>query len=92
MLAPVRALQDAKTALQEWAQARGLPPPHYREIARSGPEHAPQFVIRVEIQGFDPMEASGGSKRMAEQLVAHNVLVREGVIAPDQPVSGETPL
>src|SRR3974390_2094380 len=36
MLAPRRPLQDAKTALQEWAQARGRPPPLYREIGRSG--------------------------------------------------------
>ncbi|HID67409.1 MAG TPA: ribonuclease III, partial [Roseibacterium sp.] len=28
--------RDAKTALQEWAQARRMEPPHYEEIGRSG--------------------------------------------------------
>ena len=37
MRAPKRPLRDAKTALQEWAQARGLPTPAYREIERKVP-------------------------------------------------------
>src|SRR5262245_1840408 len=39
MITPVRPLRDAKTMLQEWAQARGLPTPTYREVARTGPHH-----------------------------------------------------
>ena len=37
MLKPLRPLRDPKTMLQEWAQARGLPTPVYRETARTGP-------------------------------------------------------
>ncbi len=33
--------RDAKTALQEWAQARGLPPPAYDELGRDGPTTSP---------------------------------------------------
>ncbi len=33
MRTPVRPLRDPKTILQEWAQARGLPTPTYREVA-----------------------------------------------------------
>ena len=33
--------RDAKTSLQEWAQARGFPPPEYVETHREGPDHAP---------------------------------------------------
>ena len=41
MRAPARPLRDPKTVLQEWAQARGLPTPSYREVARTGPHHDP---------------------------------------------------
>ncbi|HVB88953.1 MAG TPA: ribonuclease III [Beijerinckiaceae bacterium] len=73
------ALRDSKTALQEWAQARGLGTPAYREAARSGPHHSPHFVIRVEVTGFPPIEAPGRSKRVAEQAAAKAFLAREGV-------------
>lgn len=79
MRAPRRPLQDAKTALQEWAQARGRPTPLYREIGRSGPDHAPKFVIRVEIDGYASAEGEGGSKRAAEQAAAEAFMRREGV-------------
>jgi ribonuclease-3 len=32
MRTPARPLRDSKTVLQEWAQARGLPTPAYREV------------------------------------------------------------
>src|SRR5262252_9031059 len=41
--ATAQPLRDPKTVLQEWAQARGLPTPAYREVARSGPDHNPEF-------------------------------------------------
>ena len=66
--------RDAKTALQEWAQARGMPPPAYREIARSGPDHAPQFTIRAELENGGSAEARAGSKRAAEQAAAAALL------------------
>ena len=65
---------DSKTALQEWAQARGLPIPVYEIIERSGPDHAPQFKIRVTLQGIEPVEAIGGTRRAAEKQVAQVML------------------
>ena len=44
-------MRDAKTALQEWAQARGLPTPVYREVERTGPHHDPQFRVAVDAAG-----------------------------------------
>lgn len=70
---------DAKTALQEWAQARGLEPPSYSEVARTGPDHAPEFTIRVSLDGFDTTEASGPSKKLAEHRAAEQFLVRENI-------------
>ncbi len=79
MLKPGRPLRDPKTALQEWAQARGLPPPVYRQSGRSGPDHAPLFVMEVVVNGFEPVLAEGSSKRLAEQACAQKFLLREGV-------------
>jgi ribonuclease-3 len=78
---PARPLRDPKTVLQEWAQARGLPTPSYREIARTGPHHDPEFRVAVELPAFVPAEGMGRSKRAAEQAAAAAMLTREGVEA-----------
>jgi len=66
--------RDAKTALQEWAQARGLPPPDYVELARTGPDHAPVFTIAAQLKSGQSAEATAGSKRQAEQAAARALL------------------
>jgi len=68
--------RDAKTALQEWAQARGLKPPFYAEAARSGPDHAPQFTIEARLDNGAAERATAGSKRQAEQAAAKALLAR----------------
>ncbi|MYM56751.1 ribonuclease III [Thalassovita mangrovi] len=68
--------RDAKTSLQEWAQARGERPPKYVETARSGPDHAPVFTIRVELENGESEDATAGSKRQAEQAAAKALLDR----------------
>jgi ribonuclease-3 len=79
MRTPVRPLRDAKTVLQEWAQARGLPTPAYREVERRGPDHDPEFRVTVELPDRVPAEGLGRSKRAAEQSAAAAMLKREGV-------------
>jgi ribonuclease-3 len=81
MRTPARPLRDAKTVLQEWAQARGLPTPSYREVERTGPDHSPEFRIAVELPDRAPAEGLGRSKRAAEQAAAAAMLTREGVKA-----------
>jgi ribonuclease III len=68
--------RDAKTALQEWAQARGLPPPHYAELARQGPDHAPVFTVEVQLDTGERAQATAGAKRQAEQAAARDLLGR----------------
>lgn len=68
--------RDAKTSLQEWAQGRGMPPPVYEEAGRSGPDHAPQFTVRVTLASGETAEATAGSKRVAEQVAARSLLER----------------
>jgi ribonuclease-3 len=76
MRTPKRPLRDAKTQLQEWAQARGLPTPAYREIERTGPHHDPEFRVWVELPEVAPAEGLGRSKRAAEQAAAAAMLSR----------------
>lgn len=66
--------RDPKTALQEWAQARGLQPPRYLETARTGPDHAPEFTIKAELESGQSRTATAGSKRAAEQAAARALL------------------
>ena len=84
MRVPARPLRDPKTMLQEWAQARGLPTPAYKEVERTGPHHSPEFRISVTLPNREPAEGIGRSKRSAEQAAAAALLKREGVLT-DRP-------
>lgn len=66
--------RDAKTALQEWAQARKMAPPRYVETARSGPDHAPEFTMEAQLEDGRSAAAKASSKRMAEQAAAKALL------------------
>jgi ribonuclease-3 len=68
--------RDAKTALQEWAQARGQTPPAYVEVSREGPDHAPVFTIEARLDTGETTVASAASKRAAEQAAAQMLLSR----------------
>jgi len=81
MRTPARPLRDSKTVLQEWAQARGLPTPAYREVERKGPDHDPEFRVTVELPDLAPAEGLGRSKRAAEQAAAAAMLTRTGIKA-----------
>jgi ribonuclease-3 len=70
--------KDPKTALQEWGLKRALPLPAYEVVERSGPAHAPRFVIRVTL-GDASAAGEAGSKRAAEQEAAKNLL---GMLPP----------
>ena len=74
MAEAVRPPKDAKTALQEWAQGKGLPLPAYALVERSGPDHDPTFTVAAELRGLPRATASGKSKRAAEQLAAQALL------------------
>ena len=68
--------QDSKTALQEWAQGRGLPLPRYTVVDRSGPPHEPQFTVEAAVDGYEGARGQGRSKRLAEQDAATQLLQR----------------
>lgn len=68
-------MRDAKTALQEWAQAR-RDVPVYKLIGREGPDHAPRFVVEVTLKSEGKATGEGNSKREAEQAAARILLAR----------------
>ncbi len=72
--------QHPKTEIQEWAQAQGLPLPHYDIIGQSGLDHAPIFEIQLTVKGHAPISAKGRSRAEAEKLVAE--IFMKGVHAP----------
>ncbi len=74
--------QDAKTALQEWAQGRGLALPEYLEVRREGPPHEPVFTVEVSVIGQPPTRGEGRSKRLAEQAAAARMLAELGESHP----------
>ena len=65
---------DAKTALQEWAQARGLPPPTYLDLDREGPDHAPVFSVEARLADGRSASGRAASKRAAQQAAAEALL------------------
>lgn len=73
---PAGDRRDAKTLLQELAQARRLGMPTYREVARSGPAHRTHFVIEVAVEVLGTAEGEGTAKREAEQAAARALLDR----------------
>ncbi len=74
MAAAGGSARDAKTRLQEWAQAEKLPLPRYTVVEEAGPPHEPVFTIEVSVTGLEPARATAGSKRRAEQDAAAALL------------------
>lgn len=72
---PAAPPKDPKTALQEFALARGPILPVYELLNRKGPSHAPRFLVRVTVEG-QSAEGESGTKREAEQMAARLLLER----------------
>jgi ribonuclease-3 len=70
--------EDAKSQLQEWAQGHGLPLPTYKQVGRSGTDHAPQFEVEVSVEGAGRAVAVAASKRAAEKAAALKLLEKAG--------------
>jgi len=70
-------LKDPKTRLQEDLQGRGLGLPRYEVIDVRGEPHRQEFTVRCEVPDLGlAQEASGTSRRRAEQEAASRLLER----------------
>ncbi|MEL6300237.1 MAG: ribonuclease III [Pseudomonadota bacterium] len=73
------AAKDPKTELQEWLQGRGYALPEYELVSSAGPDHNREFVVRCSITHDErSCEATGSSRRAAEQAAARAVLKQLG--------------
>lgn len=68
------APKHPKSGLQEWAAANDRKAPEYRLVERSGPQHAPRFLVEVSIRGVGEARAEGSSKQEAETQAAKLLL------------------
>jgi ribonuclease-3 len=73
-------LANPKTALQEAAQARGLPVPLYREVGASGPDHHRLWAYEVTWDGEEVARGEGRTKREAQQQAARRAVIRLGLV------------
>ncbi|HXI11719.1 MAG TPA: ribonuclease III [Thermoanaerobaculia bacterium] len=78
--------QDYKTALQEWAQGKGMPLPEYSVIEEIGPDHDKKFVVEVNVNNRVIARGTGSSKKEAQQQAAKEALV--GAIAAGERQAG----
>jgi ribonuclease III len=76
---PGGAGQDHKSALQELVQARHGSLPEYRLIGAFGPDHRKLFRVEVVVNGGAAAEATGASKKEAEQEAARLALEKLGI-------------
>jgi len=73
---PASREKDAKSRLQEWALGQGLGLPVYRQLAKSGPDHAPEMTYEVSVANAGSKSATGSNRKIAEQKAAAALLAR----------------
>ncbi|HEX3020034.1 MAG TPA: ribonuclease III [Chitinispirillaceae bacterium] len=59
-----------KSKILELAQKDGFGIPRYTTIASSGPDHAKEFQVRIDIAGIPRGEGTGPNKKIAQQNAA----------------------
>jgi ribonuclease-3 len=71
--------QDHKSALQEYLQSHDQPLPEYRVAGTIGPDHNKLFQVEVVVNGEPIAEATGPSKKEAEQEAARRAIEKLGI-------------
>ena len=71
-------VEDPKSQLQQWALQAKRQLPIYRVVDRTGPDHAPAFLVEVKVDHLPPATAEGKSHQEAEKAAALAMLQREG--------------
>ncbi len=74
-----KAPKHPKSTLQEYAAANEYKPPVYELVGRSGPQHAPIFIVEVSIPRLGTARGEGLSKQDAETAAAEALLEKTRV-------------
>ena len=82
-----REFINYKSILLELAQSKGVATPVYTLVEESGPDHDKKFVMDVQLDNNVRAQASGKSKKIAEQQAAYRLLKK---IAPEMLTLGAT--
>jgi ribonuclease-3 len=64
-----------KSTILEMAQSDGFGLPRYVTVSATGPDHAKEFRVRIEIAGVPLGEGVGLNKKIAQQIAAQNALM-----------------
>jgi len=72
-------IHDPKSLLQEWVQAQKMAAPRYRTVSMTGPDHAREFDVEVEVDGKVVGIGRGSSKHIAEHTAAQNAMENLGI-------------
>ena len=70
---------DSKTKLQEYSLKKFKSLPVYKLLNSTGPHHKPSFKIAVKLQNTKYINATGNSKKDAEQNAAALLLKKIGI-------------
>ncbi len=73
-------LADAKSALNQAAQTRGIDLPVYSDYGGDGPDHRPRWVSSISWDGREMAKGEGPTKREAQQQAARRALARLGFL------------
>ena len=65
--------KDPKTLVQEWAQKKGMDIPTYTELKRSGPDHAPLYMLEISLTNGWKAIGEGKNKKLAEKDAAEKL-------------------
>ncbi len=70
--------RDAKSRFQELAQEKVGVTPSYETTKEEGPDHDRVFTVAVFLKAEKIADGEGKSKQEAEQIAAHNALLKKG--------------
>ncbi len=72
-------IHDPKSQLQEWAQAQKMSAPRYHTVTMTGPDHAKEFEVEVEIDERVVGTGQGTSKHTAQHAAATAAIKNLGI-------------